>query len=104
MGSSSNAVLVIVGAVDHHRIVVAAGSAIVFGMDDNGPTYWEGRLVVLVELMALEEEAGEDWLDGKCLTVRQSDGGGRGGHSVNRHYCKCDSTPNRRRVPPQAWC
>lgn len=76
MGSSSNAVLVIVGAVDHHSIIVAAGLAIVFGVDDNRPAYWERRLVVLVELMALEEEAGKDRLDGECLTVGQSDGGG----------------------------
>lgn len=76
VGSSSNAVLVIVGAVDHHGIVVATGPAIVLGVNDNSPAYWEGRLVVLVELMALEEEAGKDRLDGKCLTVGQSHSGG----------------------------
>lgn len=74
VGSSSNTVLVIVGAIDHHRVVVATGPAIVFGVDDNGPAYWERGLVVLVELMALEEEAGKDRLDGECLTVGQSDG------------------------------
>lgn len=75
VGSASDAVLLPVGAVDHHGVVIAL-PAIVLGVDDNGPPYWKRRLVVLVELVALEEKAGENGLDGECLAVGQADGGG----------------------------
>lgn len=75
MGSAGDAVLLPVGAVDHHGVVIAL-PAIVLGVDDNGPPYWKWRLVVLVELVALEEKAGENGLDGECLAVGQADGGG----------------------------
>lgn len=82
VGSASDAVLLLVGAVDHHGVVIA-GLAIVLGVDYNGPPYRERRLVILVELMALKEEAGEDGLDGECLAIGQADRGGRG-HCVLR--------------------
>lgn len=54
VGTAGDAVLLPVGAVDHHGVVIA-WPAIVLSVDDNCPAYWERRLVVLVELMALEE-------------------------------------------------
>lgn len=83
VGSTGDAVLVLASSpIDHHCVVVIGGPAIVLGVDDNGPSDWERGLVVLVELVALKEEAGEDGLDGECLAVWQVDGGGRGGHCV----------------------
>lgn len=69
----------LVARVDDHG-VCAVGD--IFSVYHDCPPDGEERLVMLVELMALEEQAGKDGLDSECLPVWQVDRRGNHGGGV----------------------
>lgn len=77
--SRRRALFVVCWLVNRHGIrvvaVAIASIILVLGVDDYGPANGEGRVMVSVQVVALEEEARKDGLYGEGLAIRQVGGG-----------------------------